>query len=535
MQPSTLAKLLPVAATCGLIATTAQAQTTLRADRIITGVSSLSWVGSPPTDDRIFLTEQSTGDVEVYTNEGAFLGKALDLTGTINTGSERGLLSLAFDPDFGTNGYVYVYYTNTAVGSRIERYTMLGDPLTSNVIDASSGLTIIQQVQPQSNHNGGHIEFGQDGYLYFAWGDGGGAGDSACNAQKGTTLLGKMIRIDVDTDAFPADPTRNYGIPADNPFVGDPTMLDEVYHLGLRNPWRWHFDPLNDDMYIGDVGQDAREEISWSAGGVSGLNFGWKIMEGNNCFSTSGCPVGIPPCNSPLLTDPIHEYNHTGGFGGPCTVIGGVVYRGCAIPEEYGTYFFAEHCDNNIWTFSYDSVSGVQNFQDRTSEITASFSIASIRSFGYDHSGEVLIGDSNEVFRIVAETRSFTPDTCQISISAGGVQSWDLDAGAGFGGQLYFIGGSLTGTAGIPTGSVLVPLTLDSYTNYSLANPNVAPLINTFASLNGAGQASAEFNLAGGILPATIIGTRGYHAYAVLDASLAGAFASNAAAIEFLP
>ena len=527
----TFAKLFPLTVALGTLAAGVQAQT-LKADRIITGVSSVTWVGSPPTDDRIFVAEQTTHDIELFTSTGSSLGKFLDVTtaGGASGSGERGLLSMVFDPNYATNGYFYVYYTYGSNGTRIERYTVSGNP---NVADASSGHTIIELTQPFSNHNGGNLQFGQDGYLYFAYGDGGSGGDPSCNAQKGTTLLGKMIRIDVHGDDFPGSTTANYAIPPTNPFVGTAGVLDEIYHLGLRNPWRWSFDPATDDMYIGDVGQDAREEISFGAAGVAGINFGWKIMEGNSCFSTSACPLGTPVCGSSALTDPIHEYNHTGGFGGPCTVIGGVVYRGCATPELNGTYFFAEHCDDKIWSFSYDTTSGLTGFADRTAELTSSFAISSIRTFGYDANGEILIGDSNEVFRVGAATSSFTPDACQVSVANGGTQGWSLDAGSTHAGQLYFIGGSLTGTAGIPTGSVVVPLTLDSYTIYSLANPNVAPLLNTFGTLDGAGQATASFSIGAGLLPVGLIGTRGYHAFAALNASLVGNFASNAVAIDF--
>ena len=535
MQPSTALKLSAALVAGALLVPSSEAQT-LRAQRIISGLSNPTWVGSPPTDDRIFVLEQSTDLIKVYTSSGSLIGTFLNVAtaGGASGSGERGSLSMAFDPDYANNGYFYVYYTYGANGSRIERYTVsAGNP---DVADATSGQTVIELTQPQSNHNGGNIQFGiDDGLLYFAWGDGGGAGDSACNSQKGGTLLGKMIRIDPHGDDFPADATKNYAIPASNPFVGDPTILDEIWALGLRNPWRWSFDPHTGDAYIGDVGQDAREEISFGPVGVGGLNYGWKVMEGNACFSTSSCPAGTPSCGSPVLTDPIHDYIHTGGFGGPCTVIGGVVYRGCAIPEEYGTYFFAEHCDGNIWTFSYDPTTGVSDFQDRTLELTALFGISSIRSFGYDYQGEVLIADSNEVFRVVEENSSFLPTGCDISVSNGGIQDWALDAGTASAGQLYFIGGSLTGTAGIPSGSVVIPLTLDGYTIYTLTHPNQAPLLSTFASLDGSGQATASFNIGPGLLPPSVVGTRAFHAYASLDAGFTANFASNPVSIYFQP
>jgi glucose/arabinose dehydrogenase len=542
MQPSTFVKLFPLAAACGLLATAAQAQTTLKANRIITGVSAVTWVGSPPTDDRIFVTEQTTADIKVFTSAGAPLATFLNLTSsssgsgvTVQTGSERGLLSLAFDPNYATNGFFYIYYTalsGTAAVCRIQRYTVLGNPLTSNTADPASALTILEQAHPQSNHNGGNLQFGPDGFLYFAFGDGGGAGDTSCNAQNGLTWLGKMLRIDVHGDDFPADPIKNYAVPGDNPFVGDPNVLDEIYHLGLRNPWRWFFDPHTGDMFIGDVGQDSREEVDFAPAGQSGINFGWKIMEGFNCFSTSGCSAGVPTCGSPALTLPIHDYSLAGS---PCAVIGGVIYRGCAIPEEYGTYFFAEHCANTIWSLHYSPGVGVTQFTVRTAELTSSFPITSINTFGYDHNGEVLIGDSNEVFRIEAATRSFLPDVCNLSVSAGGVQNWTLNAGGTFGGQLYLIGGSLSGIAGIPAGSVIVPLTPDAYTLYTLAHPNQPPLFDTFAVLNPSGGANARFDIGPGLLPPSLVGTRAYHAYASLDGSLSPNFASNPVAINFLP
>lgn len=529
MHSKTLARLLPLTAAFGLLASQAEAQT-LKSERIISGVSSVTWVGSPPTDDRLFVTEQTQHDIHVFTSSGAPIGMFLDLSGTASGSGERGLLSMAFDPNYASNGYFYVYYTYGSNGSRIARYQVSGNP---NVADPSTATTIIQLTQPFSNHNGGHLQFGDDGFLYFAWGDGGSSGDPSCNAQKGTTLLGKMIRIDVHGDDFPTSATANYAIPASNPFVGDPSFRDEIYHLGLRNPWRWTFDPATGDMYIGDVGQNAREEISFGPAGVSGLNFGWKIMEGNNCYSTSSCPGGIPGCGSPLLTDPFHELVH-GGFGGPCAVIGGVVYRGCKIPELNGTYFFTDNCDNKIWTLNYSPVTGVSNLQDRTAQLAPSVgSISSVRTFGYDDNGDVLIGDSNEIFRVSAAFRSFSPDTCSISVAAGGTQSWTLQGEAAHAGQLYLIGGSLSGTAGIPSGLVVVPLTLDGYTLYSLNNPNVPPLLNSFGSLSGSATANASFSIGAGLLPVSLVGTRAYHAYAAIDSTLTANFASNAVGLDF--
>jgi glucose/arabinose dehydrogenase len=519
-----------------LVAPSAHSQATLTADRVIAGLSEVVWVGSPPTDGRIFVVEQNTADVRVFTSSGAPLGTFLNLTGsesgagvTVQTGGERGLLSLAFDPNYAHNGFFYVYYTSATVGSRVERYRALGNPLTSNTADPASATTILEQSQPFANHNGGNLQFGPDGYLYFAFGDGGDGGDPNCFAQKGDTWLGKLLRLDVGADGFPGDPTRNYAVPPGNPFVGDPGVLDEIYHLGLRNPWRWSFDPHTGDMYVGDVGQGELEEVDFAPAGQGGLNFGWKIMEGTSCYGTGACPGGTPSCGSPALALPIHEYSHSAG----CALIGGVVYRGCTIPEEYGTYFFADLCSNAIWSFSYDEVQGLTAFADRTAELTSSFPIGSIRTFGYDHDGEVLIGDQNEVFRVRAVSRSFAPDACTVSVSAGGVQNWSLDAGGALGGQFYLVAGSLSGIAGIPLGAVVVPLSADVYTFYSLVHPNEPPLLGTLGVLDAGGAATAHLAIAPGMLPLSLVGTQAYHAYAVIDGGLSATFASNPISVSF--
>ncbi len=209
--------------------------------------------------------------------------------------------------------------------------------------------------------------------------------------------------------------------------------------------------------------------------------------------------------------------------------------NGCAIPDLVGTYFFADHCSNTIWSFSYDPVQGLTDFANRTAELTSSFAISTVRTFGHDLAGEVLIGDQNEVFRVRAVTRSLVPDACTLSVSAGGAQNWLLDAGGAVGGQFYFVGGSITGISGIPLGAVVVPLSADAYTLYSLAHPNEPPLLDTFGVLDAGGTASARFAIAGGVLPVSIVGTQAYHAYAVIDGSLSATFASNPTSLFFAP
>jgi hypothetical protein len=268
----------------------------------------------------------------------------------------------------------------------VVRYSVLNP----DQADANSAFPIFGPLaQPFSNHNGGCIQFGPDGKLYFGLGDGGSANDPACRAQNPAQALGKMLRMNDDGST-----------PSDNPFVGDPAYHPLIWALGTRNPWRFSFDRDTGDMYMADVGQNTVEEVNFQSGAsLGGENYGWKIMEGNNCFSTNACVPPFPMCNDPSLTMPIRTYGHTGGA---CSVTGGYVYRGCAMPGLHGTYFFADFCNGRIWSFEFDGVN-VNNFQDRTVELDPpSFTINSISSFGEDANGEIYIVDiGGEVFKII--------------------------------------------------------------------------------------------------------------------------------------
>jgi hypothetical protein len=269
--------------------------------------------------------------------------------------------------------------------------------------------------QPFANHNGGWIAFGADGYLYIAMGDGGSGNDPGNRAQDITSqLLGKILRIDVNGDDFPADTARNYASPSTNPFVGV-IGDDEIWAYGLRNPWRNSFDRLTHDLYIADVGQSAVEEIDFqAASSTGGENYGWRCMEGDRCTGFSGCT-----CNSPSLVLPIHTYTHTGQN---CSITGGYVYRGCAISGLGGTYFFADYCSDKIWSFRFDGVNQTE-FTDRTVELTPDIgSISSITSFGEDAYGEIYICDQGgEVFKIIPTdsppdcNNNLLADSCDIA------------------------------------------------------------------------------------------------------------------------
>lgn len=347
---------------------------------------------------RIKVLNLKTGilNVTLFLNIDVFVG------GGLTTNSEQGLLGLAFHPDYQNNGFFYVDYTNNSGNTTIRRYSVTADP---EVADPASGETLLTIAQPFSNHNGGWIGFGpNDGFLYISMGDGGGANDTGNRAQDITNqLLGKMLRIDVDGDNGPGG---NYGIPADNPFVGE-TGDDQIWAYGLRHPWRASFDRATGDLYIGDVGQDLWEEIDFQpANSTGGENYGWRCYEGDHTFNTAGCP----PMGT--MEFPIHEYFHNIGF----SITGGYVYRGCDIPTLDGTYFFADYVFTRLWSFTYDGAN-VQDFTSRIAELSPSsdgFFINQISSFGEDAKGELYIVDqgsgiSGQVFKIVPVDPTISP------------------------------------------------------------------------------------------------------------------------------
>lgn len=374
---------------------------------IATGFSKPLCAVSPPGDgQRLFIAEQHTGKIRILNlltrqiNPMDFLQ-----IGGLEDGFEQGLLALAFDPNYVTNGYFYVNVTvDVTDATEIRRYQVSANP---DMADPGSQTLILTFNQPGTNHNSHWLDFGPDGYLYVASGDGGGSNDDdpghtegLGNGQDITVLLGKMLRIDVHGDDFPADPARNYSIPPNNPFVGKPGA-DEIWAYGLRNPWRNCFDRLTGDLYIADVGQGAQEEINFQpASSPGGENYGWRVMEGELC-NFPGDPI---PCNDPNFTEPIHVYNHVGAPNGGRSITGGYVYRGPRTGLQ-GTYFFADYITDQIWTFEYDGVTKT-NFMNRTAEMTpAATSIQNISSFGQDGLGNLYILDlmDGEVFKILPE------------------------------------------------------------------------------------------------------------------------------------
>ena len=360
----------------------------------------------------IRVLDLQTGDLQSLAN--AFLNIDPLVGGGTSTNSEQGLLGLAFHPDYQSNGTFFVNYTNNAGDTVVAKYTVT----SPDEANASSADIIFTADQPFSNHNGGWIDFGPDGYLYISLGDGGLANDPQENGQDITTILGSMLRIDADNDDFPGDATRDYAIPGDNPFVGVTNAVEEIWAYGLRNAWRPSFDRETGDLWIADVGQNQWEEINVQpASSAGGENYGWDCREGSNPFESTGC-------TGETFVDPIYEYSH-GGSPFRCSITGGYAYRGCDIPSLRGHYFFADYCSNQIWTFTYSQSGGVQNFTDRTSELdpAGSLSISSITSFGEDAKGELYICDQNggEVFKVVP----VTPTISEFDFNCDGIVNSD--------------------------------------------------------------------------------------------------------------
>ncbi len=401
MQPTHIVRALIGIAALGMAVMPAAAQDTLTSERVLTGLSkpvALVHAGNP---ERAYIVEQR-GLIRVLdlTTDTLLTEPFIDLSSLVSqSGNERGLLGLAFHPDYDTNGLFYVNYTAISGGATvIAQFQVSNDP---DIGDPGSFVQIMTIDQPFSNHNGGWIGFGPDSYLYIATGDGGSGNDPGNRAQDITNqLLGKMLRISIDDDDFPGDPDKNYANPPTNPFVGI-TGDDEIWAYGLRNHWRNSFDRETGDLWMADVGQSTREEVNFQpASSLGGENYGWRCLEGTWCTGLSGCN-----CQDSELVAPIHEYN-TGTDG--CSITGGYVYRGAAIPHLRGTYFFADFCSRTIWSFRYDGTNKTE-FTDRTAELTPTDggTINSISSFGEDANGELYICDlGGELYRILPRCRA---------------------------------------------------------------------------------------------------------------------------------
>jgi glucose/arabinose dehydrogenase len=323
---------------------------------------------------RLFITEQ-VGRIRLVV-DGQLLGQPfLDISSLVGSrASEQGLLSIAFHPRYASNGYFFVNYTDVRGDTVVARYHVSSDP---NVADPESGTVLLTIDQPYANHNGGQLHFGPDGYLYIGMGDGGSAGDPQNNGQRLDTLLGKLLRIDVDA----ASP---YGIPPDNPFRNRSDAKPEIWAYGLRNPWRFSFDRATGDLYMADVGQNAYEEVDFQpAASRGGENYGWNFMEGNHPYGGRS--------RRPEFTPPVAEYSHAEGG---CSVTGGYVYRGTRLPGLTGIYLFGDYCTGLTWTL-YRSA---PDMWERRLFLRTNLRIS---SFGEDEAGELYVLDhAGAVYRL---------------------------------------------------------------------------------------------------------------------------------------
>lgn len=348
--------------------------------RVATGLARPVDVQAPPGDRaRVFVVEQA-GRIRILRDGTLVARPFLDLAGRVASGGERGLLGLAFHPDYARNGRLFVNYTDLRGDTVLAEFRASSDP---DVADASGERVLLRVAQPFANHNGGGLAFGPDGKLYAGLGDGGSAGDPLGNGQRLDTLLGKLLRLDVDAG-------MPYAIPADNPFAGRSDARGEIWAYGLRNPWRFGFDRAGGDLFIGDVGQAQREEIDvGSATRRGGENYGWNVAEGTRCFAPpSGCDLSG-------LTPPVLDYGHDEG----CSVTGGVVYRGCRMPGWHGTYFYGDFCSGFVRSFRLEAGRAVER-RDWTA--TLGPGLGQVSSFGVDADGEIYVLDyDGDVFRLV--------------------------------------------------------------------------------------------------------------------------------------
>jgi len=344
---------------------------------VVSGLASPVHLTAPEGDARLFIVERA-GRIRIV-QDGALLPAAfLDISARTTTDGERGLLSMAFHPHYATNGYFFVYYTDSNGDIAIDRFSMQ----SANAADPLSGVRVLSIPHPTfSNHNGGLLAFGPDGYLYIGTGDGGGGGDPGGNAQNVDSLLGKLLRIDVDSAGQP------YAVPSSNPFAGQAGKRGEIWAYGLRNPWRYAFDAAQGQLYIADVGQDRREEIDIAGVGLGGLNYGWNLMEGSLCYPAD-------PCDKQGLTQPVLDYDH--GGSNACSIIGGHVYRGGAIPELVGRYLYSDLCAGWLKSFIYRNGSAAEQTDWAVPDV------APIYSMGEDGQKEqYLLSGNGGVYRIV--------------------------------------------------------------------------------------------------------------------------------------
>lgn len=347
----------------------------VKLQKVVGGLSKVTVIAHIPDDSRLYVAEQ--GGLVKIVKDGAVVAKPfLDLSKRVRSDSELGLLGLAFDPKFADNHYVYAYYSKPDLTGVVSRFTASAD---GTGVDIGSEKVLLTQADKYPNHNGGPLVFGpKDGYLYIGFGDGGGTGDPDGNGQRMSTWLGKVLRIDVHK----GDP---YAVPADNPFVGTGAK-PEIWDLGLRNPWKLSFDQADGRLVIADVGQGLHEEVNLEAAGQGGKNYGWRCYEGSHAYNVAGCGA------KSAFTWPVLEYDHTAKR---CSITGGYVYRGTAVPAWDGRYFYGDYCTGEIWSTVLGKAGEAAKL-----ELDSDFKIS---TFGEGADGELYVVDygGGTLYRLV--------------------------------------------------------------------------------------------------------------------------------------
>jgi len=377
--PSVASQNVSVAAGATGSATVTYAAARIALQAVATGLSSPLLATAPTGDSRLFIVERP-GRIRIVKNGTLLSTPFLDVSSRVGTTGEGGLLSVAFDPAYATNGFFYVDFTDLSGNIAVERFQVSANP---DVADPSP-LRILSIAHPvNTNHYGGLVAFGPDGFLYVGVGDGGGAGDVPRNAQNLNVLLGKLLRLDVRNASL----VQPYAIPTDNPFATSNTQRREIWAYGLRNPWRYAFDAPSGQLYIGDVGQDRREEIDVVPAATGGINFGWNIVEGTLCYPND-------PCNKAGTTLPVLDYPHdsTGG----CSISGGFVYRGNAIAGLKGRYVYSDFCSGFLRSILVVNGAATEAIDWNIT------SVGQILSFGLDAAGELyMLGANGTVYRLI--------------------------------------------------------------------------------------------------------------------------------------
>jgi Glucose / Sorbosone dehydrogenase/IPT/TIG domain len=430
----------------------------------ITGVTNAG-------DGRLFLTTQE-GQILIRENGQILPAPFLDVSSLISCCGERGLLSTAFHPDYAQTGFFFVDYTDRSGDTVVARYRVFAsDP---NRADPGSAAILLTIRQPFANHNGGQLQFGPDGYLYIGMGDGGSGNDPNCNAQSNGSLLGKLLRIDVD-QSVSAPPF--HGIPPDNPFVssGGPR---EAWAKGLRNPWRFSFDRLTGDLFIGDVGQGALEEVDYAPiGSGGGRNYGWKVMEGTSCGGggTSGCNPVPPPCGDPGYTLPVLEYDHDGGR---CSITGGYRVRGLSVPDLYGMYVYGDYCSGQI--FAAQQVSGAWT------PVELPVVAPNLTTFGEDSGGDLYLATQDGVLSRFAPSAPPVPSIATLSPASGLTRGGTrvTITGSNFTGATAVSFGSVPATVQVANPSTLTaqaPPQPPGVVNVTVSNPGAPPAVKVAA------------------------------------------------------